>query len=1600
MAQTQTSRGDVTLNNSANLNPGAGNPFNNGDDILVAAPHAITTNGISPTVSFITIAAGQDNSAKYLTVTAGDTMILGGYVIGTPANAHKFTVENDAILILNNSSARGYQNTTDVTLTGGNGGGNAVLVFELHNKTDKLDIGFNIVGGANAAGKIINIRQGIINFKGAVGAGALGGNDQITDLIVSADGRAILNANSTIFSTKLHNTGALEIIGNKGVTTTLTGTVVVANQNHAASITLNGYATITGDITDGHASTLFVKGLDNTVSGDAEIGTISFTDGTESALDIAGAVTELKTLKGDSTSKLTLSLDYDQTIGDAGSSFGTAEQFFGTLEYGATTDTALLTINSSAYLENLSLTNNNPGNITGVTLTKGGEIKNLTSVVTRSGLKVETTALTLGKVGADGKNFGAVGAVDTTIKLTSGDLFALSLDIADDANAGFIFAADDNGDFALSENATKAKPTLSFAGANGFVSVEKNLTWAGGINTTNAFNELRINSEEAGAVIDFSKAITENAVHVAGDKATTALTFTKINANKGFILKMPEVGDVNHEIKAIVLKNHPSSETVTIDLGNTERARVSVGNITTDVTRDAVSLGELKINTNVDNTQKDKAGQSIGANVTLLAPGPAAPIAGAAAGALRIAKVTMENKQANYTLKAAAANGVIELGGLQVDQNTALTADITENLILKGVTSDNSKLAIDTFNNLSIVPPAGNAKTFTLENVSLKMGFLVGDGNYANATLVLKGSDLHIEKERPVRENGIAAIAIDAGESRISGAGVVSYDIKINATDKSMLLVNQDFGKATTVAAPGPALAAPGAANGIRFDNAEAIKIANTVYTTTNLTQVEFTGADVEFADNKFLGDAAIIFNSDNNLTVTTNQGFAFEGNVSNLNAKSLPTLVVNNAGVVNITKKIDSEHKVNVSFGEKVGAVNVAGVVDLKSANLLVQKDGTNDFVAGYVSTINSIGSAAAQWKSVTINANTTVNAGIYTKGAATVTNAVLSFAGELKAQGGVSLNTNGILELLDDAILSSAVKGVAAQDGTVNVTGNAQIHADLGENAKPLAVVHFSGVADKNQLVAGNVYANEVKFDKGLISFTKASTVKAFANFVMSSANLSATEAVTVSLPTNNATFSGENKMHIGIAKANNGSFVFKDEAAQKAVSQSGTVVLQPEYSADMMISSGASRTFTAIDASTTALAFDAKNTTVLQNSGDKFSKWDLAFENGKIVKLVQSDNANAVLTEFADVQSNKVLKPLAAHNPFRFVMNDIVTGLAKDDAMARLKSFATEITDRELEKLSESTVVENVTDAAASAVNTNITVRSAAAAAAGDEATRSGVWVAGGYAMGEQKSKAGVLPYKHNGAAATLGFDTYANDSLLIGAAATGAKTTAKYQGANKGNKATINSMIGSVYLMQDFTNEIYAQVIANIAANTVKGSASRISGATSSQTVNSEYKMNGFSGNVLVGYKYAVANNVTVTPMIGMKFGMDQGFDYTETGNKAGLNLTVHSDSKKLFEGVLGAKMQVASLTMGEMQVSPEAHAMAFHNFTRKAAKTKLSVGTTALSTAPGAKVDAMSYVVGVSLTAKSAEYDLGVGYDAVMANERLSHQGSLKVRVNF
>lgn len=287
------------------------------------------------------------------------------------------------------------------------------------------------------------------------------------------------------------------------------------------------------------------------------------------------------------------------------------------------------------------------------------------------------------------------------------------------------------------------------------------------------------------------------------------------------------------------------------------------------------------------------------------------------------------------------------------------------------------------------------------------------------------------------------------------------------------------------------------------------------------------------------------------------------------------------------------------------------------------------------------------------------------------------------------------------------------------------------------------------------------------------------------------------------------------------------------------------------------------------------------------------------------------------------------------------------------------------------------------------------------AGDYTTAYGIWTNPSMLKVKQKTSKGAAGYTASVGGASLGFDTKANEDMVIGLALSYLNTNVKHKDFKSGDKTKVDSLMLSIYGLQQITDNWYTHGIVTVGANKVKTKEARRTGATATATelATGNYRAMSFSGELMLGYN-SYMKQASFTPMAGVRVTKVNSAGYTETGT-TNQNLIISRKELNRVELVAGARLYGSDYVMNGLTVLPEIHGFVNHDLIGKKQKSDVRLASVEdyLRT-KGGKPAKTLFNAGLSLNTSYNKMEYGLGYDAHMAKKYVAHQANLRVRVNF
>jgi outer membrane autotransporter protein len=780
---------------------------------------------------------------------------------------------------------------------------------------------------------------------------------------------------------------------------------------------------------------------------------------------------------------------------------------------------------------------------------------------------------------------------------------------------------------------------------------------------------------------------------------------------------------------------------------------------------------------------------------------------------------------------------------------------------------------------------------------------------------------------------------------------------------------------------------APNAIGTIAFAGEGDVTFQNS---TLNAATLDFTAAEgikvtttaVDLGAKNIRGTSA-----DNTLIVTGNQ--TLTGNIA-----AFGNLQVNNVSTVTFGATS------NFAAGLTSGTANTVSVV--------VAKDGMSFLV---------LGSSDKPLKDVNFQVNASVASGTYTGTSTIGAGKTVSFGGPLTANTLTLAGVGSTANFADNAVMSSAITPTVPGEGVVNFAGSADVQKAIG-NVKAVNFNADSSTNERDFIELSSNIGGTANFKRSVAVLNNNVNMTAGATFAGTDIDLGTKK---LAISGGNVTLSGDVSFATTVDGGSLGNVVI-NAGAGNTVNLSGVNTLVVTVS-NSPVQNGTQTYDFLTTTSGTLTGFDASKIKS-GNADNDFVKWTVASDPSGKISLTSTNQTGAVLQkELAELNipeglvSRSTLDKLNNVEPgtqafeFRNFLNTL-SNADRAETLVRIENNTavsnTEVISGALNDASSqiSTRVASMIAPIAFAPTGSTAIKTAfnddlpvSGVAAGDDVERHGIWASPFYGESTQK-KRGVANagYKARSSGVTAGFDTKATEDMIVGAAASFINTNVSHKDFKKGDKTKVDSLMFTVYGVQQMADNWYIQGVANFGSSRVKNNETRGAG-NNKQVAKGNYTSMSFSGELLAGYNYMISEQAVVTPMAGFNCSNFNDSSYRETGT-ANQNLDVNKRATNKLEGIIGARVASAPYEVNGMAISPEAHAYVRHDMIGKNAKVDVRLDGLGLVSSKAPKPTRTFVNLGTGISAKYSMMEYGIGYDATMATKYIGHQGTVKVRVNF
>jgi len=278
--------------------------------------------------------------------------------------------------------------------------------------------------------------------------------------------------------------------------------------------------------------------------------------------------------------------------------------------------------------------------------------------------------------------------------------------------------------------------------------------------------------------------------------------------------------------------------------------------------------------------------------------------------------------------------------------------------------------------------------------------------------------------------------------------------------------------------------------------------------------------------------------------------------------------------------------------------------------------------------------------------------------------------------------------------------------------------------------------------------------------------------------------------------------------------------------------------------------------------------------------------------------------------------------------------------------------------------------------------------------------GIWINPFYGKSYQDITKSGSGYDGKTTGITVGFDTLFNEEWMLGISYSRVNSKLTMKGKKYGD--TIESCLNnfSIYgLYNKPNNNWFVEGITSYGKSSITNNEKRIFDVNNFTTATGTYKSTSFNTQILGGYNYNISETTFLTPVIGGRYFQINDDGYTETGASV-QNKTFNTKSSNKFETIIGGRLTSTIASQNKLIIS-EIHTYVNYMLSGKEAQFDARIsgidGPIAYTPTTPNK---LRFTGGGSLTIKYSMNEIGLTYNAILAQKYFAHQASLKLRVNL
>jgi ribosomal 50S subunit-recycling heat shock protein len=616
-----------------------------------------------------------------------------------------------------------------------------------------------------------------------------------------------------------------------------------------------------------------------------------------------------------------------------------------------------------------------------------------------------------------------------------------------------------------------------------------------------------------------------------------------------------------------------------------------------------------------------------------------------------------------------------------------------------------------------------------------------------------------------------------------------------------------------------------------------------------------------------------------------------------------------------------------------------------------------------------------------------------------------------------------DSVLNLEDDTLIkgkittSYPVGGTAGKVGTVHILGSATIIGDMGTQAMPLKAVNFDWIdnASKKAFVTGNIYADNINFDKTSVQFTQDTVLDG--RIISSNSTIDILNNQITMRSHNGSYFSGQATLRLKIDDSTYGAIYVDGAGNNLDMTQISSMKIEvdnkmtfvPRDPEDYVILSTSNGGILNLpDNKRVALKITPPNALFI----------DWVYEDGKITRRLKEnafDVAAGILNQEIDNAINPDLnKDVLKGNATRLMDEenqenakaigyrtiDYMISAPKElrEAYSNMATVGYQIADSNFDNSRD--MMYNMSSRLHN-LRSGVSGRSSGD---GDESfmLKHGFWASTTFDSAQQKAKNFQSGYKSSMLLNHIGYDAIIDDKITMGALFGTSISFIHHRNANYGDKSSVKTRMIGMYSEYRITARWFLQNTMSYGISAVANKEKR-GGSNTREYAYAKYR-NKFGGlGAILGYDYAIftsyLNPITVTPILGLEYNYVDTIKYKEFGTR-NQNLVVRKEADDKLDVVYGLQVK-STYKVGNFSLSPELHANYRHN--RLTSPTNLYVTipglTEPLITRVFEKNEVMK-TIGAALGIKQNDFETVISYDHNYSRGYSSHQATLKLKVNL